>query len=51
MLLRVQVMLFMLFTIGMGALTSVIFFNHSCNYSGVMSLMIYGPPAITGVIA
>jgi hypothetical protein len=44
-------MLFMMFTIAMGVLTSVFYFNYGCNYSAILSLCIYGPVAATGVIA
>ena len=51
MLLRVQVGLFILFAIAMGAVSSVIYFTNQCVASGVISLVIYAPPAIAGILA
>ena len=51
MLLRVQVGLFVLFAVALGAISSVLFFGNNCVASGAISLVIYAPVVISGILA
>lgn len=51
MLLRVQVGLFTVFAAALGAVSSVLFFGNNCIASGVVSLVIYAPVVIAGILA
>jgi hypothetical protein len=48
--LRLQVLILILIAI-LGAISSMVFFKYDCNYSGVVTLIIYAPTAISGILA
>ena len=51
MLLRVQVGLFILFSVFFGATSSYFYFKESCYYAGILNLVIYTFPVIAGILA